>query len=136
MQMTLLVDFCRLSTTFDLRRNLTMNSDKTEKLKLKREREKEAEEWRTSKKLGTLLGDTEELHRRKQLAAAAFAKLKTIWSERNNKLSIKRRLRLYNAYVMPVLTYNASTWALSDTEVDEIDAFRRRQLRIVIGVSS
>ena len=35
---------------------------------------------------------------------------------------------------MPVLTYNASTWALSDTEVDEIDAFRRRQLRIVIGV--
>ena len=35
---------------------------------------------------------------------------------------------------MPLLTYNSSTWALSDTEVDAIDSFRRRQLRIVLGV--
>ena len=68
------------------------------------------------------------------MAAASFAKLKKIWSEKNNKMSLPKRLRLYNAYVMPVLTYNSSTWALSDTEEDAIDSFRRRQLRIVIGV--
>ena len=58
--------------------NLAMNSDKTEKLKLRRDQEKEEEVWRKSKKLGTLLGDTEELQRRKQLAASSFAKLKKI----------------------------------------------------------
>ena len=35
---------------------------------------------------------------------------------------------------MPVLMYNACTWALTQSEMDEIEAFRRKQLRIVIGV--
>lgn len=114
--------------------NLAMNSDKTEKIVLKRETNKDNEKWRTSKKLGTLLGDYEEMQRRKQLASAAFGKLRDLWSGKNNKISVEKRIRLYNAYVTPILTYNASTWAINDTELEELEAFRRKQLRLVLGV--
>jgi hypothetical protein len=101
--------------------NLSMNTDKTERTTLKRESKKEDETWRTTKKLGTLLGDREEMQRRKQLAAASFNNLKRIWSRnKRNKISTERRLRLYNAYITPILTYNACTWALTETEMKEL----------------
>jgi hypothetical protein len=116
--------------------NLLINNDKTEHTTLKRGRDQDDEPWRNTKKLGTLLGDTQELQRRKQLAAASFQSLKRIWSRKqHNKISVDRRLRLYNAYVLPVLTYNACTWALTNTEQDELDAFHRKQLRVVLGVT-
>ena len=34
----------------------------------------------------------------------------------------------------PIITYNFSTWALTQSELDRLDAFHRRQLRAVIGV--
>ena len=85
--------------------NLSVNREKTEKTTLKRE-ETGAEEvtWRKTKKLGTLLGDYEEMKRRKQLAAASFKNLWRIWSYKNNKISVEKRLRLCNAYIIPVLT--------------------------------
>ena len=54
--------------------NLTVNASKVEKTVLCRKEEKEKEEWRKVKKLGTLLGDSEEDKRRKLLASAAFQK--------------------------------------------------------------
>ena len=44
------------------------------------------------------------------------------------------RLRLYNAFIVPVLTDNMGTWGLTPTEWAMIDAFHRRQLRQVIGI--
>ena len=85
---------------------MAVNSDKTERTKLKRETKKEDETWRSTKKLGTLLGDYEEMRTRKQLAAVSFNNLWRIWSRKNNKISIERRLRLYDAYITPILTYN------------------------------
>ena len=41
--------------------SLAVNTDKTEKTKLKREAKKVDEIWRSTKKLGTLLGDYEEM---------------------------------------------------------------------------
>jgi hypothetical protein len=52
-----------------------MNTEKTELTHLKRHEKKEDEDWRSTKKLDTLLGDSEEMTRRKQLAAASFKKL-------------------------------------------------------------
>jgi hypothetical protein len=116
--------------------DLLVNNDKTEHTTLKRGRDEDDEPWRKTKKLGTLLGDSQELQRRKQLAAASFQSLKRIWSRKqHNKISADRRLRLYNAYVVPVLTYNACTWALTDTQLDELDAFHRRQMRAVLGIT-
>jgi hypothetical protein len=59
--------------------NLEMNSTKTEITTLKREKTVEQELWRKTKKLGTMLGDNEEIKRRKQLAAFALNKMKSIW---------------------------------------------------------
>ena len=45
--------------------NLVVNDDKTEKI-LERETDKNKESWRMVKKLGSLLGDAEDVIRRKQ----------------------------------------------------------------------
>ncbi len=114
--------------------NLAMNTEKTELTHLIRKDRKEDEAWRNTKKLGTLLGDSEEMRRRKQLAAASFKNLSCLWTGKRNKLSLERKLKLYNAYIIPVLTYNTCTWALTEKELEELEAFRRRQLRRILGV--
>jgi hypothetical protein len=112
--------------------NLKVNEAKLEHTIIKRDdRDKEA--WRSTKKLGSLLGDHEDLKRRKQLAANAFSKSKALWPNTSG-VSLTKRLRIYNACVKPVLTYNMSTWALTQAESNELDAFHRRQLRSIIGV--
>jgi hypothetical protein len=115
--------------------NLNMNPEKTEHTTLRREERKENETWRKTKKLGTLPGDSEEMQRRKQLAAFSFNNLWRLWNCKRNKISMERRLRLYDAYITPILTYNACTWALTEAEMEELEAFRRRQLRRIIGVN-
>jgi hypothetical protein len=74
------------------------------------------------------------MRRRKQLTAVSFNKLSLIWKRKNNKISIERRLRLYDAYITPILIYNACTWALKEAELAELEACRRRHLRRIIGV--
>ena len=98
---------------------LAMNCDKTELTKLKREKEKEEETWRKTKKLGTLLGDSEEMRRRKQLASVAYGNMMRIWGK-NNKIRLEKRIMLYNTYITPILTYNSCTWALTETELEEL----------------
>lgn len=114
--------------------NLSMNTEKTEHTILKREGNKEDETWRKTKKLGTLLGDNEELKRRKQLATSSMANMWKVWSRKNNKISLQKRILLYNSYITPILAYNSGTWALSKAETEELDRFHRKQLRSVIGV--
>ena len=48
--------------------------------------------------------------------------------------SLLLRLRLYSAFVLPVLTYNMGTWGLTKTELSRLDAHHRRHLRQIIGI--
>ena len=57
----------------------------------------------------------------------------TVWCRRL-LISENKRLRLYNAFVLPVLPYNCGTWGLKQTEIESLDAFHCRQLRHLIGV--
>ena len=57
----------------------------------------------------------------------------TVWCRRL-LISESRRLRLYNAFVLPVLTYNCGTWGLKHNEIESLDAFHHRQLRHLIKV--
>ena len=41
---------------------------------------------------------------------------------------------MYNAYVLPVLTYNAATWGLTKQKEEKLSAFHRRQLRRLLGI--
>ena len=67
---------------------------------------------KTLKKVGTLIRNTEDVQRRKQLSTAALAKLQNVLV-RCDKLKKKTKLKLYSALVKPVLTYNCSMWALT-----------------------
>ena len=56
-------------------------------------------EWRKTKKLGSLIGDTENIERRKVLASVSFISLRSLWT--NSKFtSIKTRMNAYNALVL------------------------------------
>ena len=91
------------------------------------------EPWRTTRKLGSLLGEVEDVTRRMQLANVSFHKMWTVWF-RGAQISLLLRLRLYSAFVLPVLTYNMGTWGLTKTELSRLDAHHRRHLRQIIGI--
>ncbi|KAG6623819.1 putative EndonucleaseReverse transcriptase [Phytophthora cinnamomi] len=121
--------------------SLAMNSSKTELTAVARAststptRHVRAQEeaWRDTKKLGSLLGDAEDVSRRKQLARAALNRMWTLWL-RTSSTSERTRVRLYNSYVLPILLYNCGTWALTKGDVLGLESFHRRQLRQVVGV--
>ena len=92
-------------------------------------------EWRKTKKLGSLLGDDEDIERRKALATASFKSLRLLW-ERKKLTSVSTRMRAYNALVLPVLLYNCGTWGVTDAVIDKLEVFHRRQLREVLGVKT
>ena len=113
--------------------NLLVNEEKTEYTEIKREKKKEDEQWRKAKKVGSLLGDEEDMGRRRTLAAAAMGKMNKIWI-RKDKISQKRKINLYRALVKSILMYNCGTWGVTKTEEEKMDAFHRKQLRRVMGV--
>ena len=53
---------------------------------------------------------------------------------RGAQISLHLRLRLYSAFVLPVLTYSMGTWGLTKTELNSLDAHHRRHLRQIIGI--
>ena len=109
--------------------NLKANKSKTEFTTISRL----TEDWKETKKLGSLLDTAEDIDRRKKLATVAFRKMYTIWVRREN-ISEERLLRLYKALVLPILLYNASTWATTKAVFEKLNAFHRRQLRSLLGI--
>lgn len=92
-----------------------------------------AETWRSTRKLGSLLGDTEDPSRRKILAAAALRRLWALWL-RSHYLTDKTRIRLYNCYVLPILLYNCGTRALPNSDLHRLERFHRRQLQSALNI--
>ena len=108
--------------------NLMVNNDKTEHVILQRGKWNE-EKWRNVLKLGSLLGDAEDIARRKQLTIAAMKKLETVWFSNYSKIGMERRIHLFEAIVITVLTYNSQCWGLRKKDIDELNTFHRRLLR-------
>ena len=113
--------------------NLTVNKDKTERTNVSRSVDRVAETWRSSRKLGSLMGDNEDVSRRKQLASAAFNSMWSLWWQRS-LIGEKLRVRLYCAFILPVLIYNSGTWGLTQRAEQSLDSFHRRQLRTLLGI--
>ena len=76
---------------------------------------------------------TKDLDRRIILAEAAFGRLWSLWL-RPQRVSLKRRLRLYEALVISVLMYNASCWAVPATQLKRVDTMQRRHLRRILRI--
>ena len=90
-------------------------------------------EYKNTKKVGTLIGDEEDIERRKRLSTAALAKLQNVWVK-GDKIKRKTKLKLYRTLVKSVLTYNSGTWALTQTEEERLNAFHRQQLRKILNI--
>ena len=112
--------------------NLNVNDTKTENTEIQRG-DRNTEMWRHVRKLGSLLGDVEDIANRKQLAIVAMKDMNKIWLRRK-KVSEQRRLKLYKSIVKPVLTYNSSTWGLRKSDEKALDSFHRQQLRRVLKI--
>ena len=78
--------------------------------------------------MGSLIGDLEDVERRKQLSTAALNKLYHVWVK-GNKLKITTKIKLYKSLVKSILLYNCSTWVMTLTEEEKMNAFHRKQLK-------
>ena len=108
---------------------LKVNVDKTEHTSVR----KHSEEWKTSKKVGSLLGSKEDIEHRKHLSNIALNKMEPIW-HKADKTKQRTRIKLYNTLVRSVLLYNCGTWALTKTDEEKLDSFHRKQLRRILGI--
>ena len=113
--------------------NLMMNEDKTEHTTIKRGTKEEEAEWRNIIKLGSKIGDRQDIERRKELSNIALSNNEKIWKKKW-KIKLKTRLRLYETLVKNILLYNCGTWGISISDERKINSFHRRQLRRIIGI--
>ena len=109
--------------------DLIVNANKTELTSIS----KEETEWRKTKKVGSLIGDTEDIERRKQLSNVALHKLKNVWISKD-KIKREIKIKLYKSLVKSILIYNCGTWALTQAEANKLDTFHRKQLRNILDI--
>jgi hypothetical protein len=86
-----------------------------------------------NKKLGSRLSDGEDMKHRINQALVAFGKMWKVWL--NSKyIKLDTRIRLYNACIKPIMTYNMGASGATDSKLETMDRAHRRQLRQVLGV--
>ena len=112
--------------------SLKVNEDKWEITKIIRDKDREKElEWRKTKKLGSLLGDYEDMRNRVTKAKNMMNELEKLWPSK--KVKEKRRIKIFKSITKSILTYNMSTWGLTKAQEDEFDREHRKMLRRVVG---
>jgi len=109
--------------------NLKVNQTKTEWIHLSGD----STGWRSSRQLGSLLGEEEDTIRRINQASKSFGQLYSVWL-RKSFISQERRMKLYNAIVIPTLLYNCETWGVTEAVLSRLDVFHRKQLRCITGI--
>ena len=72
-----------------------MNDEETVEAVIKRKKGK-AEKWRLAKKLGSLLGDYEDVKRREQLLIIAQASANKLWMNKKSKYSNETKVLQIN----------------------------------------
>ena len=113
--------------------DLIVNKSKTEQTVIKKDT-RINEKWRTVKKLGSLLGDSEDISRRKQLACASMKSVKHLWIKKKMTKQ-NTRIKLYKSMVKHVLTYNLKACGFTVHDRKKLDSFHRRQLKRVLGIT-
>ena len=118
--------------------NLKINQSKTEHThvflaKKHAKNERGNEPWRKSRLLGSLLCSTQDILHRITLGNAAFQNFWKLWMRRN-RITLQKRLRVYDALVVSVMLYNCSSWAAPKNTLEKLDAAHRKHLRRILGV--
>ena len=53
---------------------------------------------------------------------------------RRQRVSVRVRMRLYNALVLTNLVFGAATWGMTDSQISRVSRTHRKQLRLVLGI--
>jgi hypothetical protein len=109
--------------------NLKMNPDKTEEFQI----DNKLKEWKHSKKLGTILGETEELEARMNKATQKLYECKALWKKKHG-MSEMLKIRLFKVFIQSVLLYNCGTWALTRENLEKLERFQRNTLRKILNI--
>ena len=64
---------------------------------------------------------------------AAFRKFEKVLLTRK-KISLDRKLRLYEAQVVSVMLYNSNSWSATKTSLEKLDVTHRRHLRRILNI--
>ena len=85
--------------------------------------------------LGSLVpGISADVKRRIALATVALGKLSNkFWSRKT--ITMKLKVRLYNALIIPIATYGSEIWALTKEDNRIIQVFENNCLRTLLGIT-
>ena len=90
------------------------------------------EPWRSNKSLGSLICTTKDINLRISKGWAAFYNFKRVWIK-GKKISLARKLKLYEAQVVSVIMFNCNSWSATKQMRDKLDVTHRKQLRIILN---
>ena len=96
-------------------------------------RKLKAEDWRSSKALGSLLCSIKDIERRCQLGNVAFLSYDKCWLQ-GTKIPLATKIRLYDALVVSVMIYNSNSWSAPAHVIEKFDTTHRRHLRKILKI--
>ena len=108
--------------------NLRENLSKREEYTVPNEDEK----WKKCKCLGSLVDTENDIHRRKGITMDAMNTLNDLF--KSHKLSIKTKVKIFEAYVCSIFLYNSELWVLNKKICKQVNSFQRRLLRKVLNI--
>ena len=88
--------------------------------------------WKQCKMLGSMLDTDTDIRRRKTLALSAMRKLDHYW--KNNRTTIKTKVKIFNSLIASIFLYNSYLWSTNSSREGAIDSFQRRLLRHAINI--
>ena len=124
--------------------NLRINVGKTKLMHIGRERrninlrieEGNIEQVREYKYLGFVITEdnlgSKNIRERIKMGCINLNKMNKIWKSRN--ISIKLKINLYDAIVLPTVLYGAEVWVLKEYENKKLLAFETTCLRRIMGI--
>ena len=90
------------------------------------------EEWCTTKLLGSLMCSTKDIIHRCALGNIAFQTFQKVWL--NSKITLNKKLKVYEAQVVSVIMYNSSCWAAPMAALAKLDSCHRNHLRKIMNI--
>ena len=90
------------------------------------------EPWCSTKLLGSLMCSVKDVANRCMLGNIAFQNFKKIWM--NSKITVDRKLKVYEAQVVSIIMYNSSCWATPAAVLETLDICHRKHLRAILNI--
>jgi hypothetical protein len=91
------------------------------------------EDWRTNKTLGSLMCSVKDIKNRIFLGHVAFSKFDKVWLA-GSKISVERKIRIYEAQVVSILLYNCNSLAAPQTSLEQLNIVHRKHLRRILHI--